>query len=152
MATTAETYIADAELEKQIAAVQTAEDDATRGRSLALLTVLLSRASEQNFSTIRGIIPLLTELTSSSSDQLVQVSRSLVATAATGGAACCIYICTVWLLQCSHMHARRAHVIAAHQHAVCTLYAPLLCAIAARPMQLLRWQQRLRWTINWQQM
>jgi hypothetical protein len=73
MSATAETYIADAELEKQIAALRSADDSAGQGRALALLTVLLSRCSEDNFSTVAACIPTVTELASTSEDQLVQV-------------------------------------------------------------------------------
>jgi hypothetical protein len=73
MEATAETYIADAELEKQIEALRSAEDPAGQGRALALLTVLLSRCSEDNFSTVAACIPTVTQLASTSEDQLVQV-------------------------------------------------------------------------------
>lgn len=78
MSATAETYIADAELEKQIAALKSAEDPAGQGRALALLTVLLSRCSEDNFSTVAACIPTVTDLASRSEDQLVQVGVQLL--------------------------------------------------------------------------
>lgn len=72
---TAEAHIAAGELEKQIAALHNSEDSASKGRALALLTVLLSRCPESEFSTVAGVVPTLTELASQSTDQLVQVSR-----------------------------------------------------------------------------
>lgn len=70
---TAEAYIADAELEKQITALQEQQDPNFQGKTLALLTVLLSRCSESNFGTVAGCVPTLTAL-AGSTDPLVQVS------------------------------------------------------------------------------
>lgn len=76
---TAETYIADAELEKQISALNDAQDSPSQGRALALLTVLLSRCSEANFTTVEALIPKLTDLASKSDDQLVKVEVTAAA-------------------------------------------------------------------------
>jgi len=76
---TAETYIADAELEKQICALNDAQDAPSQGRALALLTVLLSRCSETNFTTVEALIPKLTDLASKSDDQLVKVDVTAAA-------------------------------------------------------------------------
>jgi hypothetical protein len=73
--TSADAHIAAGELEKQIAALHSTEDPASKGRALALLTVLLSRCPESEFLTVAGALPTLTELASQSADQLVQVSR-----------------------------------------------------------------------------
>lgn len=72
----AEAYIADAELEKQITALQIAEDPVSQARALALLTVLLSRCSEDKFATVAGCVSTITELATASADQLVQVTES----------------------------------------------------------------------------
>jgi hypothetical protein len=123
----AEAYIADAELEKQISALQTAEDPISQGRALALLTVLLSRCSEDNLATVAGCVPTITELATSSVDQLVQViDCSRAGPHHT--------ICTQYASRRAHCDAVPAIWCPEAQWVVLTL-----CCAACRPMQLRHW-------------
>jgi hypothetical protein len=123
----AESYIADAELEKQITALQSAEDPSSQGRALALLTVLLSRCSEDNFSTVAGCVQTLAELATSSLDQLVQVTD------------CTATICSHCALECAHCDAVPA-VVCPDRGAV---GGAEICCATCRPMQLRHWQPQV---------
>lgn len=72
-----EAALLDSELEKQISALQSASEPATQGRTLAIITVLVSRCSADSHIAAAGsAVPLIAHCLTVS-DQIVQVRLSI---------------------------------------------------------------------------